>query len=374
MKLTEILHIDHFEDLLIKADFYAFRDIALGVLTGSDDLTYQLKIDGSPSLFFGIDPIDRKFFLSTKSLFNKNPLIVKNIGDIYMLFGSPGLQRTLLSAFIHLRNVHIEPDVVYQGDVVFGVDDKILINGERIIFTPNIITYGVERSSPFFDQILRARFGIVVHTKYEIERRTPDRFYLSTIPYDFESLTDQSGGDLFMISNIIPKPDITGPDSIQSQLKIIHKVINNNNILEDLVRRDRKITSYIQTFVNGQMDKDGIFDDVVNDRGCDCDKYFTELFNHCMLSYDKDATQRDASDHHRLRDRMYKMLLRKKHSVILFMWCYWQMVKIKHDILSMFNYGIFEADAHEGIVITNKNNVVKLVDRTGFSRMNRMKR
>lgn len=364
-KLTEILHIDHFEDLLIKADFYAFRDIALGVLTGSDDLTYQLKIDGSPSLFFGIDPMDRRFFLSTKSLFNKNPKIVKDHYDIDMMFHD-GLRNVLPAALDCLGNLYLEPGVVYQGDVIFG--DKRLINGS-ISFTPNIITYTVDPSSPFYENINSAQFGIVVHTKYEIERRTSDRFYLKTIPYDFETLVAQSGGELFITSNIIPKPQIPDTD-IELQLKWLHKVINNNNILEDLVRRDKKITRYIQTFVNSQMDQEGIFDDVLSGR-YDSDKYLYELIDHCMLEYHKDTIKRDAADHYRLRDRMYKTLLRKKDNITLFIWCYYQMIKIKHDIMSMFNYGIFEADNHEGIVITSKNNVVKLVNRTGFSRQNR---
>ena len=58
---------------------------------------------------------------------------------------------------------------VLQGDFLFAQSDlkKIDMDGDAMIsFTPNTITYAVPVASNIGRQIIRAKMGIVFHTKY----------------------------------------------------------------------------------------------------------------------------------------------------------------------------------------------------------------
>ena len=58
------LHIEHPEDTILTGD--------LSVLDAfQSDNHYSVKIDGSPAIVWGTDPENGKFFVGTKSVFNK---------------------------------------------------------------------------------------------------------------------------------------------------------------------------------------------------------------------------------------------------------------------------------------------------------------
>jgi hypothetical protein len=122
-----------------------------------------MKYDGSPSLDFGHHPKTKKFFVASKSAFNKNPKINYTNNDIEKNHGhAPGLVEKLKHALEHLPKVAPKKGV-YQGDVMFSGEDKKETK-HGVSFTPNTITYSAKGAEG--DKIRKAKFGVVVHQQY----------------------------------------------------------------------------------------------------------------------------------------------------------------------------------------------------------------
>ncbi len=125
-----------------------------------------VKWDGAPAIICGIDPENGKFFVGTKSVFNKNPKVNYTNADIRKNH-SGELGNKLSIALKELSRLGIKG--VLQGDFLFSQSDlkTISLDGDKMLsFTPNTITYAVPVDSSIGRQISRARMGIVFHTKY----------------------------------------------------------------------------------------------------------------------------------------------------------------------------------------------------------------
>jgi len=127
----------------------------------SSDLT--MKYDGSPSVVYGHHPETKKFFVASKSAFNKDPKINYSHEDIEKNHGhAPGLVTKLKSALDHLPKIAPKKGV-YQGDIMHSGDVEKKKDG--VSFKPNTITYTAkgDQAKAHAD----AKLGIVTHTKYE---------------------------------------------------------------------------------------------------------------------------------------------------------------------------------------------------------------
>ena len=135
----------------------------------SADARATVKWDGGPAIVCGKDPLNGKFFVGTKSVFNaRTPKINYSFEDIDKNHPGSGLSKTLKYALRYLANLNIQG--VVQGDLMFvpGMLKPERIDGEAYLtFTPNTITYAVQKGSKLYDQITKAKIGIVFHTKYE---------------------------------------------------------------------------------------------------------------------------------------------------------------------------------------------------------------
>ena len=135
----------------------------------SADARATVKWDGAPAIVCGKDPLNGKFFVGTKSVFNaRTPKINYSFEDIDKNHPGSGLSKTLKYALRYLANLNIQG--VVQGDLMFvpGMLKPERIDGEAYLtFTPNTITYAVQKGSKLYDQITKAKIGIVFHTKYE---------------------------------------------------------------------------------------------------------------------------------------------------------------------------------------------------------------
>ena len=167
-------HLEHLEDAIIdKGSAGAqsainFLKSVRNMLAGSSStkVNMTVKWDGAPAIICGTNPENGKFFVGTKSVFNKKPKVNYTAGDIRKNH-SGELAEKLAIALRELRRLGING--VLQGDFLFTPSDlkKINIDGESMVsFTPNTITYAVPTSSMLGKKILRARMGIVFHTKY----------------------------------------------------------------------------------------------------------------------------------------------------------------------------------------------------------------
>ena len=123
-----------------------------------------MKYDGSPSIVYGHNPENGKFFVASKSAFNKNPKINYTPEDVEKNHGhAPGLVEKLKAGLKHLPKIAPEKGV-FQGDVMFTKPD-LKKEGDKTSFTPNTITYTA--SGDKAKAINKSEIGVVTHTKYK---------------------------------------------------------------------------------------------------------------------------------------------------------------------------------------------------------------
>ena len=170
-------HLYHVEEDIIRNGLVGAKSAVrylfglIDMLEGdtSADARATVKWDGAPAIVCGKDPLNGKFFVGTKSVFNaRTPKINYSFEDIDKNHPGSGLSKTLKYALRYLANLNIQG--VVQGDLMFvpGMLKPERIDGEAYLtFTPNTITYAVQKGSKLYDQITKAKIGIVFHTKYE---------------------------------------------------------------------------------------------------------------------------------------------------------------------------------------------------------------
>ena len=134
-------HIEHPEDTILTGD--------LSVLDAfTADNHYSVKIDGSPAIVWGTNPENGKFFVGTKSVFNKKiQRINYTVADIERNHKDFGLQSILI------RCLHSLPqtDRIFQGDFIgFG--------GYRD-YKPNAISYTLS-------EVQNTAVVVAPHTEY----------------------------------------------------------------------------------------------------------------------------------------------------------------------------------------------------------------
>ena len=155
------LHLEHLEDEMFNRgeagvkEAIAFVKSLAEMLKGNakSPVDVTVKWDGAPALFTGINPENGKFFVATKSLFNKTPKINYTNADIDANH-SGGLAEKLKVALANLKDLGITG--VLQGDMLYTKGDLSAqtIDGESMVtFTPNTITYAVPAGSDLAGKI-----------------------------------------------------------------------------------------------------------------------------------------------------------------------------------------------------------------------------
>ena len=139
----QLKHIEHPEDSILTGD--------LSVLDWfTTESKISLKIDGTPSIVWGTNPESGKFFVGTKSVFNKiKKKINESIEDIERNHPDKDLQYKLKACFHNLPRT----GKIYQGDFIgFGGDDW---------YKPNTIGY-------FFPHKINHNIIVAPHTVYDV--------------------------------------------------------------------------------------------------------------------------------------------------------------------------------------------------------------
>lgn len=175
--LTEkkITHLDHLEDLVFLQGYSGAEKTIKFIKTIYNDihahntLFVQQKVDGAPSVIAGTNPENGKFFVATKSLFNKTPKINYTNADIEANHGhAPGLMKKLKLGLEYFPRT-IPKGTVLQGDFMFDSDDleKTSIDGVKGVgFEPNTIYFFVPAETPLYKKITTSKVGIIWHTVY----------------------------------------------------------------------------------------------------------------------------------------------------------------------------------------------------------------
>ena len=194
-------HLEHLEDDIINrgsqggVNAINFLNSVRNMLAGNigGKLNMSVKWDGAPAVFCGTNPENGKFFVGTKSVFNKTPKINYTPTDIRRNHGGE-LANKLQVCLRELPKLGL--DGIYQGDLLFTRGDlkAVAIDGEKMItFTPNTITYAVPAGSDIAKRIARAKLGIVFHTKYSGKT-------MSSLTAGFGSIKGQGPTSVFLAS------------------------------------------------------------------------------------------------------------------------------------------------------------------------------
>ena len=195
-------HLEHLEDNILNdgsqggKEAVAFlRSLGKMLDQGAADARVTVKWDGAPAVICGVNPENGRFFVGTKSVFNKvSPKISYSENDVDDLYPPGQLAEKLKSSYKYLSQLSI-PNVI-QGDLLF-TDDKYeaTIGGETCIaFQPNTIVYAVPKDSDIGQKIEEAKLGIVFHTSYSGKT-------LDAMSASFGGITVQGNNDVFVTSS-----------------------------------------------------------------------------------------------------------------------------------------------------------------------------
>ena len=163
----------------------------LAVIGGAVNMA--VKWDGAQAIICGTNPENGKFFVGTKSVFNKTPKINYSISDIRKNHGTTGAGAKLIYCFNYLKRLPIK--VSYKVTYYLQTIKQMLhIDGEKMItFTPNTITYAVPVDSNIGRQIARLKMGIVFHTSYTGKD-------MKSLSAGFGTVRGSGGSNIFLAS------------------------------------------------------------------------------------------------------------------------------------------------------------------------------
>tara|TARA_R110000772_G_scaffold148811_2_gene259393 strand:- start:9962 stop:11200 length:1239 start_codon:yes stop_codon:yes gene_type:complete len=385
------LHMTHadedlFERGKVGADFaITMLEDVLNTLesnnTSSENIT--VKWDGAPAVFCGTDPQDGKFFVGTKSVFNKNPKIYKTQKEIND--GETGGKAAKLEyALKHLSSIGIPKDTVLQGDMMFTKGDQKYetIDGKRYITVhPNTLIYAFPVDSPVGKQIRNADLGIIFHTTYKgrgslqnysasfgakIDKLRKDRSVWMDDAYfknvsGTATFTSNESNELrkyitkakrnvtSKFDNIIKIMDMIPSSAIGSHLK---SYINSRIRLNKFDLSYNEYIKYVKTYWQTR-----VIDKVKTEKSKESKKAALK-----QLEIELDKIKNDIEKSFIFVEEVNKakvMIIKKLSSLL------------SSKIFALHKNGDFIATAPEGFVAIGKNGqAVKLVDRLTFSRFN----
>jgi len=138
------LHLEHPEDMILEGNVKVFDALY-------ETAHLSLKVDGAPAVVFGTHPENGKFFVGTKSVFNKKKdMICYSVEDVFKKYDRQthdSLIRVLVNCLLYLPKI----DGIIQADFI-GV-------GGSNIYRPNTLEY-------HFSEIVTEKIILAPHTKY----------------------------------------------------------------------------------------------------------------------------------------------------------------------------------------------------------------
>jgi hypothetical protein len=171
----KLTHLEHPEDHIVKSGepgfHHAFNTLKSTAehLQGHDTgVKIMTKYDGAPSIVFGHNPENGRFFVASKSAWNKNPKVNYTEADIEANHGhAPGLVAKLKAGLKHLPKIAPKRGV-YQGDFLYNkAENDVKETDGNYHFRPQLIGYTAKKDSEQGRKIAAADIGLAVHTGYK---------------------------------------------------------------------------------------------------------------------------------------------------------------------------------------------------------------
>lgn len=281
---TVFKHSTHIEDLIFTNGRKGLSRALGGLLhvrkvIGKSNGTIQRKVDGAPALIFG--SLNDKFFVATKSLFNKDPKINFSHEDIDDNH-SGELAQKLHLAYDLLQDV-VPKGIIIQGDFLFDSStrkEETIDSIDYYTFHPNTIKYAVYKDSSLGKKIGAAKFGIVFHTEYTSDGSDPksirlkgfnvsedmfnkskDVWFTDTSHKDvsklaaFDNETSKNITELVNRAKSLINIDDRMIETVSSELlSFVNTYIRNNQAMPNPTQRANEFISYIQSKYQKELD------------------------------------------------------------------------------------------------------------------------
>jgi len=150
-------HQEHFEDTILTGD--------LSVLDFfKSDYQISLKIDGSPAIVWGTNPANGKFFVGTKSVFNKVKLKINHSHEEIDQNHTGPVASILHACFDYLPVT----EFIYQCDFIgFGGSDT---------YCPNTVTYK-------FPEVINQNIIVAPHTVWHSDDELKNAYVIGSTPF-----------------------------------------------------------------------------------------------------------------------------------------------------------------------------------------------
>lgn len=176
--LTEAARVgreyNHVEDLVF-IDGAAGANKAADILEklGSDSGDVAIKWDGNPTIYWGRED-DGQFVLVGKNGWGKNKStsaddlanFIKNSGKGEEWREKFGNDMADIFNIMEAATPQNFRGFVY-GDLLYHTGKPFSDNGDSVEFTPNLVTYTVDKGSKLGKRVAGSKVGVVVHTKYD---------------------------------------------------------------------------------------------------------------------------------------------------------------------------------------------------------------
>ena len=386
-------HMEHLEDEILNNGVSGMKKIiqflvSLGkALSGpgisSKEMT--VKWDGKPAVFAGNDPKTGKFFVGTKSIFNKNPKLNFTKTDIKNNHGhAAGLAEKLEIALTYLSKIGIPKGEVWQGDIMFTSSDKGTdkIKGKSYLtFQPNTIKYAVEVGTDLYNRINKAKFGVVWHTKYTGS--------------NLEDMSASYGVDIAKLNRVkdvwfddANYRDVTGMATFSKT-----EGKNYNTTVKNVISLQKKIDKrFLKTLLNTKESIGVLYKPYVNSRiksGQDVvaspvsyyEGFYSYVSEYWKKKIDAVKTEKSKKQKRAIREEALDWIEKYKSRFKSLAKFYTEVIKAKLLLLSVLDRASnikhfqdigngFEVTGPEGFVALQGDDAVKLVDRMVFSKAN----
>ena len=372
----KLKHITHAEDRPLQDGGEGFKH-AHGALmqahnhikAGDHSSSLTMKYDGSPAVVFGHHPETGKFFVASKSAFNKNPKINYTHKDIEKNHGhAPGLMDKLHDSLNHLKKIAPKSGV-YQGDLMFSGEDK-KESKKGVSFTPNTITYTAKGEQA--EKVRNAKLGVIVHTQYHGD--------------NIQSMHADPHPDMHNFSN---HPDVWHKSANHDTKQVHYSSHDQKEFLDHLkAAKDlhdkhgktmyaatvphRGVGGHLETYINHTVRTD----EVPNSKGLISHiegkyKKASEKLKTPAAQARKNTESQQHTNHIKNNSEHYENLLKMHHHL--------QQAKNKLvDVLNQHEGGLEhhidnKRTNPEGFVVNHAGQPTKLVNRAEFSKANLLK-
>lgn len=383
-----VKHLTHIEDAILLQGSAGVKE-AVDYLQSVLDLSVEAKpsfcvttkFDGAPAVIAGINPENGKFFVATKSLFNKTPKINYTPADIDRNHPDGGLNSKLKVALQNLKGVGIRG--IMQGDMLFTKEDlktETIGSTKFLTFRPNTLTYAIPEATPTAKAIAAANMGIVFHTKYDGDTIqslspsfAPDISYLkkSRAAWIIDAnLKGSDAGSCTMPVNDLEKKEI------QTRIQRIEKQGRGVGKFIDIIRKSPSLIDEMMIYIN-----DNVRQGVAHGSGAGFLKYLQGKIKIQLEKLGKaDAKKAKTESAQRLMDSVESNIAKYDsvfdlHRLIsdtkLLVMEGLRKTKMELNAFTQQD-GKFTVSPPEGFVVVNRmnNRAFKFVDRLDFSRKN----